>query len=91
MGKSPQVRQRRLEQATASRMADTWFSLHRIGVDGENHLSDLLSCLCTHQFLTEPIYVSEVVALAMVNTHDIAPSRRCIVTNCVVESDLSLF
>lgn len=50
VGKSPQVRQRRLEQATTSRMADTWFSLHRDGVD-------------------EPIYVSEVVALAMNPTY----------------------
>lgn len=35
VGKSPQVRQRRLEDVTASRLAHTWFSLHCEGLAGE--------------------------------------------------------
>ncbi|KAI9883569.1 MAG: hypothetical protein M1823_004667 [Watsoniomyces obsoletus] len=45
-GINPQARQKKLEDVTASRMADTWFSLHCEGIE-------------------EPVYVSEVVPLAM--------------------------
>ena len=72
-------------------MADTWFSLHRDGVDGESHLPDLLPCLCAHRSLAEPIYVSEVVALAMVSTPDTASGCRRIVTSRAVESNLPVF
>lgn len=64
-GKTPEVRQRKLEDVISNSMADTWFSLHCGVIEGEGgEYHVFYPSILRHEL--EPVYVSEVVPEAMV-------------------------